>query len=162
MKSTGEVMGIGDTFAEAFAKAQLGANVKLPLSGNAFISVRDADKKHVVSVAEKLYKTVFGIVATGGTATCLAENGIPVRRVNKVLEGRPHIVDSIKNGEISLVVNTTQGAQAVADSFSIRREALMHSIAYYTTIAGARAVVDSIVSLKQQAPDVKPLQDYLT
>jgi len=161
MKSTGEVMGIGDTFAEAFGKAQLGANVKLPLSGNVFISVRDADKKHVVSVAEKLYKAGFGIVATGGTATCLSEHGIQVKRVNKVLEGRPHIVDSIKNGEISLVVNTTQGAQAVADSFSIRREALMHNIAYYTTIAGAKAVVDSIVALKEKETTVKPLQEYL-
>ena len=161
MKSTGEVMGIGDTFAEAFAKAQMGANVKLPLSGNAFISVRDADKKHVVTAAEKLYKAGFGIIATGGTATYLTENGIPVKRINKVLEGRPHIVDAIKNGEVSLVVNTTQGAQAVADSFSIRREALMHNIAYYTTVSGAKAVVDSIVSLKEQELTVKALQDYL-
>jgi carbamoyl-phosphate synthase large subunit len=161
MKSTGEVMGIGDTFAEAFAKSQLGANVRMPLSGNAFISVRDADKKHVVSAAEKLYKAGFGILATGGTASFLEEKGIPVRRVNKVLEGRPHVVDAIKNGEISLVVNTTQGAQAVADSFSIRRESLMHGIAYYTTTAGARAAVDSIIALKEQELTVKALQDYL-
>ncbi|MBK5277022.1 MAG: carbamoyl-phosphate synthase large subunit [Desulfuromonadales bacterium] len=161
MKSTGEVMGIGDTFSEAFAKAQLGANVKLPLCGNAFISVRDADKKHVVSAAEKLYKSGFGILATGGTATYLQEKGIPVKRVNKVLEGRPHIVDAIKNGEVSIVVNTTQGAQAVADSFSIRREALMHNIAYYTTVAGAKAVVDSIIALKEHDLEVKALQDYL-
>ena len=161
MKSTGEVMGIGDTFAEAFAKAQLGANVKLPLAGNAFISVRDADKKHVVTAAEKLYKAGFGIFATGGTATFLTEKGIPIKRVNKVAEGRPHIVDAIKNGEISLVVNTTHGPQAVADSFSIRREALMHNIAYYTTVAGAKAVVDSIVALKEQELRVKALQDYL-
>jgi carbamoyl-phosphate synthase large subunit len=161
MKSTGEVMGIGDTFAEAFAKAQLGANVKMPLGGNAFISVRDADKKHVVSAVEKLYKNGFGILATGGTATYLKEKGIPVKRVNKVLEGRPHIVDAIKNGEISLVVNTTHGAQAVADSFSIRREALMHNIAYFTTVAGAKAAVDSIIALKSQKIGVKALQDYL-
>ncbi len=161
MKSTGEVMGIGETFAEAFAKSQLGANVKLPLSGNAFISVRDADKKHVVSAAEKLYKAGFGILATGGTALFLEEKGIPVRRVNKVLEGRPHIVDAIKNGEVQLVFNTTQGAQAVADSFSIRREALMHGLAYYTTVAGAKAVADSIVSLQTQELNVKPIQDYL-
>jgi carbamoyl-phosphate synthase large subunit len=139
----------------------MGANVKLPLSGNAFISVRDADKKHVVTVAEKLYKAGFGIIATGGTATYLADNGIPVKRINKVLEGRPHIVDSIKNGEVSLVVNTTQGAQAVADSFSIRREALMHNLAYYTTVSGAKAVVDSIVTLKDHDLAVKSLQDYL-
>jgi len=161
MKSTGEVMGIGDTFAEAFAKSQLGANVKIPLVGNVFISVRDADKKHVVSVAEKLYKSGFGILATGGTASFLEEKGISVRRVNKVLEGRPHIVDAIKNGEVQLVINTTQGAQAVADSFSIRRESLMHGLAYYTTVAGARAVADGIVALKSQDLGVKPIQDYL-
>jgi len=162
MKSTGEVMGIGATFAEAFAKSQLGANVKLPLSGNVFISVRDADKKHVVSAAEKLYKSGFGILATGGTAQFLEEKGIPVRRVNKVLEGRPHIVDAIKNGEVQLVLNTTHGAQAVADSFSIRREALMHGLAYYTTVAGAKAVADSILSLQTQELSVKPIQDYLS
>ncbi|MDU0457265.1 MAG: carbamoyl-phosphate synthase large subunit [Geobacteraceae bacterium] len=161
MKSTGEVMGIGETFADAFAKSQLGANVKLPLSGNVFISVRDADKKHVVSAVEKLYKTGFGILATGGTATFLEEKGIPVRRINKVLEGRPHIVDAIKNGEVQLVVNTTQGAQAVADSFSIRRESLMHGLAYYTTVAGARAVADGISALKEHDLGVKPIQDYL-
>jgi len=161
MKSTGEVMGIGETFAEAFAKSQLGANVKLPLSGNVFISVRDADKKHVVSAAEKLYKAGFGILATGGTASFLEEKGITVRRVNKVLEGRPHIVDAIKNGEVQLVVNTTQGAQAVADSFSIRRESLMHGLAYYTTVAGAKAVADGICALKEHELDVKPIQDYL-
>ena len=161
MKSTGEVMGIGETFAEAFAKSQLGANVKLPLSGNVFISVRDADKKHVVTAAEKLYKAGFGILATGGTAQFLEEKGIPVRRVNKVLEGRPHIVDAIKNGDVQLVLNTTQGAQAVADSFSIRREALMHNLAYYTTVAGAKAVADSIISLQRQELSVKPIQDYL-
>ncbi|MDD2732969.1 MAG: carbamoyl-phosphate synthase large subunit [Desulfuromonadaceae bacterium] len=161
MKSTGEVMGIGETFAEAFAKSQLGANVTLPLSGNVFISVRDADKKHVVSAAEKLYKAGFGILATGGTAQYLEDKGIPVRRVNKVLEGRPHIVDAIKNGEVQLVFNTTHGAQAVADSFSIRRESLMHGLAYYTTIAGAKAVADSIISLQVQELTVKPIQDYL-
>jgi carbamoyl-phosphate synthase large subunit len=161
MKSTGEVMGIGATFAEAFAKSQLGANVKLPLSGNVFISVRDADKKHVVSAAEKLYKAGFGILATGGTAQYLEDKGIPVRRVNKVLEGRPHIVDAIKNGEVQLVLNTTHGAQAVADSFSIRRESLMHGLAYYTTVAGAKAVADSILTLQSQDLTVKPIQDYL-
>jgi carbamoyl-phosphate synthase large subunit len=161
MKSTGEVMGIGDTFAEAFAKSQLGANVKMPLSGNVFISVRDVDKKHVVTTAEKLYKNGFGILATGGTAAFLEDKGIPVRRINKVMEGRPHVVDAIKNGEISLVVNTTQGAQAVADSFSIRREALMHGIAYYTTVAGAKAAVDGILTLKEQDLSVRTLQEYL-
>jgi carbamoyl-phosphate synthase large subunit len=161
MKSTGEVMGIGDSFAEAFAKSQMGANVKLPMNGNAFISVRDEDKKLVVNAAEKLYKAGFGLLATGGTASFLEEKGIPVKRVNKVKEGRPHVVDALKNGEVQLVINTTQGAQAVADSFSIRRESLMHSVAYYTTTAGANAAVDAIINLKEQDLRVKPLQDYL-
>jgi len=161
MKSTGEVMGIGYSFAEAFAKSQMGANVTLPLSGTAFISVRDADKKHIVNVAEKLYKAGFGILATSGTAAFLKEKGIPVKNVNKVAEGRPHIVDSIKNGEVALVVNTTQGSQAVADSFSIRREALMHGITYYTTISGAKAAVDSIIALIKNELDARSLQDYL-
>jgi carbamoyl-phosphate synthase large subunit len=161
MKSTGEVMGIGATFAEAFAKAQLGAGVRMPLSGNAFISVRDADKKHIVTVAEKLYKAGFGILATGGTAAFLTEKGIPVRRVNKVLEGRPDVVDAMKNGEIQFVINTTHGAKAVADSFSIRRTSLMNNIAYFTTAAGARAAVDGIISMKAQEFGVKPIQDYL-
>jgi carbamoyl-phosphate synthase large subunit len=161
MKSTGEVMGIGYTFSEAFAKSQLGANVKMPLTGNVFISVREVDKKHVVTTAEKLYKSGFGILATSGTAAFLEERGIPVRRINKVMEGRPHVVDAIKNGEIDLVVNTTQGAQAVADSFSIRRESLMQGIAYYTTVAGAKAAADGILTLKEQDLSVRTLQEYL-
>jgi carbamoyl-phosphate synthase large subunit len=161
MKSTGEVMGIGATFAEAFAKAQLGAGVRMPLSGNAFISVRDADKKHIVNMAEKLYKAGFGILATGGTAAFLSEKGIPVRRLNKVMEGRPDVVDAMKNGEIQLVINTTHGAKAVADSFSIRRTALMNNIAYFTTTAGARAAADGIISMKDQEFGVKPIQEYL-
>jgi carbamoyl-phosphate synthase large subunit len=161
MKSTGEVMGIDENFARAFAKAQLGAGVKLPMSGKVFISVRDADKKHIVSVAKKLYDNAFTLVATRGTATFLQEKGVPVQVVNKVLEGRPHIVDSIKNNEICMVINTTQGAQAVADSFSIRRNALVHNIAYFTTVAGARAAVDGIIAMAGEQLDVKPLQEYL-
>jgi carbamoyl-phosphate synthase large subunit len=161
MKSTGEVMGIDDTFAKAFAKAQLGAGVKLPTSGKVFISVRDADKKHIVSIAQKLYNADFKLVATRGTAVYLQEKGVPVQTINKVLEGRPHIVDAIKNGEICMVINTTHGAQAVADSFSIRRNTLMHNIAYFTTTAGARAAVDGILAIRQEELGVKPLQDYL-
>jgi carbamoyl-phosphate synthase large subunit len=161
MKSTGEVMGIDDTFAKAFAKAQLGAGVRLPTGGKVFISVRDADKKHVVSIAQKLYNAGFSVVATRGTATFLQEKGVPVQVINKVLEGRPHIVDAIKNGDIALVINTTHGAQAVADSFSIRRTALMHNLAYYTTVAGARAVADGILAIRQAELDVKPLQEFL-
>jgi carbamoyl-phosphate synthase large subunit len=161
MKSTGEVMGIDGDFARAFAKAQIAAGVRLPVSGNVFISVRDADKKHVVSTARKLYDNGFQLVATRGTAAFLQEKGIPVKVMNKVLEGRPHIVDSIKNGEIAMVINTTQGAQAVADSFSIRRSTLMQNIAYFTTAAGARAAVDGIIAICQEELDVKPIQEYL-
>ncbi|MBP1752903.1 MAG: carbamoyl-phosphate synthase large subunit, partial [Geobacteraceae bacterium] len=161
MRSTGEVMGIDENFAIAFAKAQSGAGVKLPLSGKVFISVRDCDKKHIVDAAKKLYDIGFELVATRGTATFLQEKGIPVQVVNKVVEGRPHVVDAIKNNEISMVINTTQGAQAVADSFSIRRNALMNNIAYFTTTAGARAAVDGIIAMLRKELDVKPLQDYL-
>jgi carbamoyl-phosphate synthase large subunit len=161
MKSTGEVMGIGDTFAEAFAKAQLGANVKLPLAGNVFISVRDVDKKHVLAAATKLQGCGFGLIATDGTAAFLEEKGLKVRRINKVLQGRPHIVDALKNGEVQLVINTTHGAQAVADSYSIRREALMQGIAYDTTISGASAIADAIIALQGQEMRVKSLQEYL-
>jgi carbamoyl-phosphate synthase large subunit len=161
MKSTGEVMGIDENFARAFAKAQLGAGVKLPISGTVFISVRDADKKHIVSLAKKLYDNNFKLVATRGTAAFLQERGIPVKVVNKVQEGRPHIVDSIKNNEICMVINTTQGALAVADSFSIRRNTLVNNIAYYTTVAGARAAAYGIIAVAGEELDVKPLQEYL-
>jgi carbamoyl-phosphate synthase large subunit len=161
MKSTGEVMGIDFDFARAFAKAQLGAGVRLPLSGTVFISVRDSDKKDIVSPAKKLYDNGFELTATRGTAAFLKERGIPVRVVNKVAEGRPHIVDAIKNNEISMVFNTTHGAQAVADSFSIRRNTLIGNIAYFTTTAGARAAVDGILAMLRAELEVKPLQEYL-
>jgi carbamoyl-phosphate synthase large subunit len=161
MKSTGEVMGIGTTFAEAYAKAQSGAGVKLPVSGKVFISVKDSDKKHIVSAAKRLYDQGFELVATRGTATYLQEKGIPVQVVNKVLEGRPHIVDAIKNHEICMVINTTLGAQAVADSFSIRRNTLINNVAYYTTASGARAAVDGIVATSQSKLEVKSIQEYL-
>jgi carbamoyl-phosphate synthase large subunit len=161
MKSTGEVMGIDFDFARAFAKAQLAAGVKLPLSGTVFISVRDSDKKLIVSPAKTLYDNGFELVATRGTAAFLKEKGIPVRVVNKVTEGRPHIVDAIKNNEISMVFNTTHGAQAVADSFSIRRNTLIGNIAYFTTTAGAKAAVDGILAMLRAELEVKPLQEYL-
>jgi carbamoyl-phosphate synthase large subunit len=161
MKSTGEVMGIGSTFAEAFSKSQLGAGVRLPRTGQVFISVRDADKKHIVALAKKLYDAQFSLVATSGTASFLSEQGIPVKVANKVKEGRPHIVDAIKNNDICLVINTTQGAQSIADSYSIRRSALLQNIAYYTTVAGAKAAVDGMIALKDSALGVTPLQDYL-
>ncbi|MBP1729461.1 MAG: carbamoyl-phosphate synthase large subunit, partial [Deltaproteobacteria bacterium] len=161
MKSTGEVMGIDDSFAKAFAKAQLGAGAKLPTSGKVFISVKDADKKHLVPIATNLYNDGFKILATRGTASYLKEKGVPVQTVNKVLEGRPHIVDAIKNGDIAMVINTTHGAQAVADSFSIRRETLAHGVTYFTTVAGARAAVDAILAIRKDGLDVKALQDFL-
>jgi carbamoyl-phosphate synthase large subunit len=135
--------------------------VKLPVSGKVFISVKDADKKHIVSAAKRLYDQGFELVATRGTATYLLEKGIPVQVVNKVLEGRPHIVDAIKNNEICMVINTTQGAQAVADSFSIRRNTLINNVAYYTTTSGARAAVDGIIATSQSKLAVTSIQEYL-
>ena len=141
MKSTGEVMGVGRTFGEAFGKSQLAAGMVLPAGGVAFLSVRDADKARVVRVARDLVELGFEVVATRGTAEVISAAGVPCRRVNKVKEGRPHIVDMLKNGEVSLIVNTTEGEQAIADSYAIRRTALKNKVAYTTTLAGARAVV---------------------
>lgn len=160
MKSTGEVMGIDETFDKAFAKAQLGAGVKLPTTGTAFISVKDTDKKAITDVAQRLADQGFAIIATGGTADHLTDHGITVTKVNKVLEGRPHCEDAILSGEVQLVVNTTEGAQAVSDSFSIRRSALTNNVPHYTTVAGAAAAADAIKALKTGALEVKPLQDY--
>jgi carbamoyl-phosphate synthase large subunit len=145
MKSTGEVMGVGKTFAEAFAKSQLGAGEEIKTSGTVFISVRDADKHHVPELAGKLHGLGFSMVATSGTAAVIEEAGLPVKRVNKVNEGRPHIVDMIKNDEIQLVVNTTEGKQAIADSSIIRRTALRHDVFCTTTLASAFAVCEALV-----------------
>ena len=144
MRSTGEVMGVGRTFGAAFARAEEAANIQAPQPGKAFISVRDPDKVRVVPVARDMIARGFSLVATAGTANVLAANGIACERVNKVMEGRPHIVDLIKNGEICYIVNTTEGRQAIADSFSIRREALQHRVTYSTTVAGARALLHSL------------------
>ncbi|WP_305046170.1 carbamoyl-phosphate synthase large subunit [Geoalkalibacter sp.] len=160
MKSTGEVMGIDMDFAHAFAKAQLGANVRLPLKGTVFISVKDRDKKHILEPARKITAAGFKIVATSGTAAFLKEKGVPVETINKVKEGRPHIVDAIKSNQIDLVFNTTFGPESVADSFSIRRTTLMYNVAYFTTVAGMRAAVDGIVAMQRESLDVKPLQEY--
>jgi carbamoyl-phosphate synthase large subunit len=139
MKSTGEVMGVGSTFAEAFLKSQLGASTKLPQGGRAFISVRKEDYQKVVEIAQHLDRLGFELVATKGTAAALIANGLKVQAVNKVAEGRPHIVDMIKNGDISFIVNVTEDKRAVADSYEIRRTALQNKVTYYTTIAGAKA-----------------------
>ena len=157
MKSTGEVMGVGRTFGEAFAKAQLGAGDQLPRNGQAFISVRDADKAKAVEIARDLDRLGFTLVATKGTATALRDHGLACKTVHKVGEGRPHVVDLIKNDQIALIVNTTEGKQAIADSFSIRREALMHKISYTTTLAAARATCQALRELDNGS--VNCLQD---
>ncbi len=160
MKSTGEVMGIDADFGHAFAKAQMGASQKLPTTGTVFVSVRDADKKGIVGPARKLASLGFRIMATGGTAAFLQKSGLEVTLVNKVLEGRPHIVDAMKSGQVHLVFNTTEGAQAVSDSFSLRHAALMGGIAYYTTVSGARAAAEAIAALRSGSLEVAPLQAY--
>jgi carbamoyl-phosphate synthase large subunit len=139
MKSTGEVMGIGKTFAEAFAKAMVGAGARIPSLGTAFISVRETDKQAAAELAKELHSQGFKLVATAGTARSIIAAGVECQQVNKVKEGRPHIVDMIKNDEIALIVNTTEGRSAIADSYEIRREALMHSVSYTTTLSGGRA-----------------------
>ena len=144
MKSTGEVMGVGDSFGEAFAKAQLGASEILPNAGCAFISVREDDKPQAVQVARDLVALGFEVVATAGTAKVIEAAGLPVRRVNKVTEGRPHVVDMIKNDEVTLIINTTEGRQSIADSYSIRRNALQHKIYCTTTIAAGQAICEAL------------------
>jgi carbamoyl-phosphate synthase large subunit len=144
MKSTGEVMGVGKTFAEAYAKAQMGAGEFFEKKGNAFLSVRDADKPHIAEVAKKLLELGYSIVATHGTAAVIEEAGLEVAGVNKVAEGRPHIVDMLKNDEIQLIVNTTEGKQAISDSSLIRRTALRHDVFCTTTVAGALAVCEAL------------------
>ncbi|MBU6273073.1 MAG: carbamoyl-phosphate synthase large subunit [Betaproteobacteria bacterium] len=157
MKSTGEVMGVGYTFGEAFVKSQLAAGVRLPSSGTAFVSVKNADKPGVVEVARALHEIGFRLVATRGTAAAIAAQGIPVQVVNKVQEGRPHIVDMLKNGEVALVINTVEEKRgAIADSRSIRTTALAQRVTYYTTLAGARAAVAGMRHLS--ALDVYSLQ----
>lgn len=161
MKSTGEVMGIDITFPLAFAKAQVAAGVKLPTSGLAFISVKDSDKKYLPDLCRKLITIGLKIVATKGTAKFLAENNIAVTIVNKITEDKPHVVDMLENKEITLVINTTEGAQATKDSFSIRRTALMKGITYTTTMSGARALVDALEAYKNIDCqfEVRALQD---
>jgi len=144
MKSTGEVMGVGETFGMAFAKAQLGAGVDLPTKGRVFISVRERDREHAVSLGRELVAKGFDLVATSGTGGALADAGIEFKQVNKVHEGRPHIVDMIKNGDIALIINTTEGKKAIQDSYTIRSSALQHKVSYTTTIAGANATVRAL------------------
>ncbi|MCP4330147.1 MAG: carbamoyl-phosphate synthase large subunit [Alphaproteobacteria bacterium] len=160
MRSTGEVMGIDADFGRAFAKSQLGAGITLPLEGTVFVSVRDHDKAAMIELCGRLLEMGFRLVATLGTADYLRANGLSVEIVNKVLQGRPHIVDAMKSGQVQLIFNTTEGAQAVADSFSIRETALLHRIPHYTTVAGARASIEAIAALRSGQLEVAPLQGY--
>jgi carbamoyl-phosphate synthase large subunit len=160
MKSTGEVMGLDASFERAFAKSQLGAGVKLPEAGTVFLSVKESDKNTAISLGRRLNEMGFKVLATRGTASRLRDAGLDVSVVNKVMEGRPHCVDAIRNGEIQMVINTTGTGQAVTDSFDIRRGALTHGVPHYTTMAGARAAVHAIAALKAGTLDVAPLQSY--
>jgi carbamoyl-phosphate synthase large subunit len=170
MRSTGEVMGLdwrrpgeadmSPAFARAFAKSQLGGGTVLPAKGAVFVSVKDADKPWIVEAVRILTGRGFRIIATSGTAGFLEAQGFTVERVKKVLEGRPHIVDAMKNGDVQLVFNTTEGKQSLEDSFSLRRSALMMKIPYYTTAAGALAAAQAIAARAEGPLEVRPLQSY--
>lgn len=160
MKSTGEVMGVDQSFAMAFVKAQFAAGNILPEEGKVFLSVRDRDKPATLPIAKQLAENGFSMVATRGTAAFLRQHGLSVEIVNKVLEGSPHIVDALQAGSIDLVINTTEGAQSIQDSFSIRRSSLECQVPYFTTVAGAKAAVEGIARLKQGLLGVCPLQAY--
>jgi carbamoyl-phosphate synthase large subunit len=160
MKSTGEVMGIDRDFATAFAKSQIGARMPPPMGGKLFVSVKDTDKPVIVPAVKQAIACGFTVCATDGTANYLLEQGIEVERVNKVAQGRPHIVDKIKDGEIHLIFNTTEGWQSLKDSEEIRRSALVGKVSQYTTAAGSIAVAQAIAALQQRQLEVRPLQDY--
>ncbi|ADZ69688.1 carbamoyl-phosphate synthase large subunit [Polymorphum gilvum] len=160
MRSTGEVMGLDRAFATAFAKSQIASGTGVPEGGTVFISMRDQDKAGVVDAVRRLERLGFRIIATSGTQRYLEAQGIACAKINKVLEGRPHIVDAIKNGEVQLVFNTTEGAQALSDSRSMRRAALLHKVPYYTTLAGAVAAAKGIEAYKSGSLEVRPLQSY--
>ncbi|MBL4801683.1 MAG: carbamoyl-phosphate synthase large subunit, partial [Emcibacter sp.] len=161
MRSTGEVIGLDDSFAKAFLKSQIAAGTHLPLKGTVFISVKTDDKHKMVEPARELLDMGYKVIATGGTAQFLQDAGLDVKRINKVLEGRPHIVDAIKNDQIQLIFNTTEGAQSITDSYELRRTALTHNIPYYTTTRGAISAMEAIKVLKSSSLEVKPLQSYV-
>ena len=162
MKSTGEVMGLDSDFGRAFAKSQIGSGAQLPVEGTVFISVKDRDKPAMVAPGRALLAMGFHLIATDGTARFLRKAGLEVAVVNKVMEGRPHIVDAMKSGQVNLVFNTTEGAQAIADSFDLRNAALIHRIPYYTTVAGSLAAVEAVAALKSGTLAVAPLQSYFS
>ena len=160
MRSTGEVMGLDKSYDMAFAKSQLGAGMRMPMAGTVFISVKDADKPKILPAMKKLVEMGFKLVATGGTQRYFEDKGVPSTKINKVLEGRPHVVDAIKNGDIQLVLNTTETRASQSDSKPIRQTALMQKVPYYTTLPGILAVTKAIAAQKEGRLDVKPLQDY--
>jgi carbamoyl-phosphate synthase large subunit len=160
MKSTGEVMGIDHSFGLAFAKSQMAAGFKMPLAGRVFLSVHDHYKERIVPVAEAFARMGFRICATRGTAERLREHGVEAETVLKVNEGRPHVVDRIKNGDIQLVINLSLGRRSSRDAYHIRRGTLLYNVLYTTTISGARALVEAIGDLQKEPWDVAPLQDY--
>jgi carbamoyl-phosphate synthase large subunit len=162
MRSTGEVMGLARDFPVAFAKSQIGSGTRVPTGGTVFISVRDGDKPRILPAAKLLSSLGFRIIATSGTQRFLADNGVDCAKINKVLEGRPHIVDAITNGGVQLVINTTEGAQALSDSRSLRRAALQYRVPYYTTVAGAVAAAWGIEAWGSGELEVRPLQSYFT
>ena len=162
MKSTGEVMGIDTTFGMAFAKAQLAAGYSLPLNGNVFISVRDQDKPAILPVARDFARLGFEVYATQGTSDFLSEHGVRNRMVAKLSEGRPHVIDHIKNEEINLVINTSTGRKTASDAYLIRRATLVYNLPYATTIAGARAFVQAIAAICEGELEVTSLQEYHT
>jgi carbamoyl-phosphate synthase large subunit len=160
MKSTGEVMGIADSFGLAYAKSQFAAGQMLPSEGTVFISVRDRDKSAVVPVAKSFAEQGFRLIATRGTAEILQKNGLDAATINKYHEGSPHIVDGIKNGEIALIVNTAKGRRTVQDAASLRRAALLYKVPYVTTLAGAKATAEACLALRSSKIEVKSLQEY--
>jgi carbamoyl-phosphate synthase large subunit len=160
MKSTGEVMGIDSDFTVAFGKALIGAGMTPPDAGTVFVSVKDADKDNIVPAVQKMVELGFKIIATGGTASHLEAQGLPVERVNKVAQGRPHIVDRLTDGDVQIVFNTTEGWQSLKDSHSIRSTALARKVPYFTTAAGSLAAARAIEALRGRALEVRSLQSY--
>lgn len=160
MKSTGEAMGLAQTFGEAFAKSQMAVGANLPKSGTLFISIKDTDKPKILLLCKKLIDLGFNIIATKGTFKYLEKNDIKAKKINKVSEGRPHLVDAIKDGLVHIIFNTTEGEQSIEESFSLRRAALSAHIPYYTTIAGSKAATEAIVSINKDELTVKSIQSY--
>ncbi|HMT14705.1 MAG TPA: carbamoyl-phosphate synthase large subunit, partial [Aestuariivirga sp.] len=160
MRSTGEVMGLDRNWDMAFAKSQLGAGMKMPQSGTVFVSVKDQDKPKILAAMKKLHELGYALTATGGTQRYLEGKGVPCAKINKVLEGRPHVVDAIKNGDIQLLFNTTETKSSESDSKSVRQAALLHKVPYYTTLPGILAACKAITAQATDSISVRPLQDY--